>query len=353
MRIINLSHLTALCLFAAAAVSVAGTSVSFELNVKKAEADSLQEKADSLEDEASKLQDKLNDIEDDQDDREDLENDIDDLKDKLSDLKDQIKDAQGDLKDANYDVEKSKQDALDDIKESRKDALDDINEEASEHPKTGSFILAFEYSQLDTDPLKDLLKNDKSLQAARGQMDFSNNGMMMFGLMGYYNLESNIRVGNSIHAGYRPFTSNVLFDTLSTGRIDSNIISLNAIPVYVGFICEKALVFNPVNFFAGIMLGGNMSIVVKEEKSAEQASLFVDADEEDSDNAGEYSAAFAPALAWDVHGGMAVRLAPKLHLGVDGVLRFAYAYGGYGAGFGDFISINPGVRLRLTFGSAG
>jgi len=63
--------------------------------------------------------------------------------------------------------------------------------------------------------------------------------------------------------------------------------------------------------------------------------------------------ALAPAFAWDVHGGLAFRLAPRLHIGLDGVVRFAYAYRGYGVGFGDFVTVSPGVRMRLTFGSAG
>ncbi len=324
-----------------------GASVHFQLEVKKAMADSMEKQADSLEAQASQLEDRLDTIQEGREDlKDDLEDQIEDMHEAIADLKDKLDDAREEV-----------QEKVEEMKEVADDALEEKEEALEEERHTGSFILALEYSHLDIDPLKNLARHDRSLVGK--PFDFSNNQMLMFGLMGYYNLENNVRVGNGLFAGYKLFQSGeytgTRYDSIGDfiDTVDS-IVTLRVIPAYIGFICEKAFVYNPVNFFAGIMLGGSMSIVVKEEQQAAYASSFIhDDDDDDGDDESRFSVALAPAVAWDVHGGVAVRLSERLHLGIDGVVRFAYAYEGYGAGFGDFVSVSPGVRLRLTFGKAG
>jgi gas vesicle protein len=313
-----------------------------DLGAKKVIADSLQQAADSLDAKAIELEKQLDGIEESQ-----------------SDLRDEIEDQLEDLREAIDDIREQVESTLDEIRDDQEEAVERLEErieDREERRHAGSFIFGIEYAHLDTDPLRHLQNTDPSLSDSYS-FDFNDNNMLMFGLMGYYNLQNNVRVGNGLYAGYKSFQSDeystTVVDSLlnTTEQVDS-IVTLRVIPMYIGFICEKAFVFEPVNFFAGIMLGGNLSFIIKEEERAQANTSFISDDYSDESNS-EYSFAFAPAVAWDVHGGMAFRLSEHMHIGIDGVVRFAYAYEGYGAGFGDFLSVSPGVRLRLTFGNAG
>jgi hypothetical protein len=214
--------------------------------------------------------------------------------------------------------------------------------------------LGVEYHRLDTDPLiENLAQKARSTQMKN--FDFENNHMLMLTLMGYYNVENNLRVGNSIMAGYKSFTSDVYRTVRDDGLFGSqdsvdSVSTLRIIPAYIGFVCEKAFIFEPVNFFVGFVIGGNLTIAIEEEE--EQDSDMLNFNDDDIDP--RFRVAFAPAFAWDVHGGVAFKLTDKMHIGVDGVLRFAYAYEGFiQINDGDAFSFSPGVRLRLSFGSAG
>ncbi|MBN1307378.1 MAG: hypothetical protein JXA18_05640 [Chitinispirillaceae bacterium] len=358
--------------FRIAASAGAGFSLDAELRIKKMQADSLQRRADSLENEASHLEERLDDIREGREKREDLKDNIEeaieDLRDRIDDLKDdieaanrEISDAEEELRDKADDLEENRREALEDIREKREEAIEDIREsleetkeDSEERRQVGSFILGFEYSYLDVRPFETLVKNTE------GRFDFSNSHMLMFGLMGYYNTESNVRVGNGIYAGYKLFESDPYDGTSSDivfGQPDTadTVITLRAIPAYVGFICEKAFVFDPVNLFAGFMLGGNITTAIVQ-KEVLTDDIFGDDDEEEGDNIHVF---LAPEIAWDVHGGVAFRLAKNMHMGIDGLVRFAYAYQGLRGvgtnrrGTREFFTVNPGVRLRLTFGSAG
>ncbi|MBN1577333.1 MAG: hypothetical protein JW913_12315 [Chitinispirillaceae bacterium] len=346
-----------------------GFSLSAELRIKKTQADSLQRKADSLEDEASRLEDRLDNIREDRKDlKDDLADEIEDLRDEIENLKDKIeaanselRDAEDDLRDKADDLEEDRREALEDIQENRKEALEDIREsleetkeDIEERRQVGSFILGFEYSYLDVRPFKELMKNTDP------RIDFSKNHMLMFGLMGYYNTESNVRVGNGLYAGYKRFESDPYDGTSDYGLFDSleptdTVVSLRVIPAYVGFICEKAFVFDPVNLFAGFMLGGNITTTIVQ-KEVLTDDIFGDDDKVEEDNTHVF---LAPEIAWDVHGGIAFRVAKNMHIGIDGLVRFAYAYQGLRGidtnrrGTREFFTVNPGVRLRLTLGSAG
>ncbi|MBN1758007.1 MAG: hypothetical protein JW863_06810 [Chitinispirillaceae bacterium] len=322
--------------------ATADTAAHPDLDAKKAIADSLQQAADSLDLKAQQLEEQLRNIEKSRTDlRDEIEEQIENLREVIEDIKEQ--------------VEKT----LDDLRESQDEAVERLEEqieEREEHRHAGSFIFGIEYSHLDTDPLRYLQDHDKSL-TGKYNFDFNDRNMLMFGLMGYYNMQSDVRVGNGIYAGYKSYQSDeyttIAVDSLfNTSEEVDSIVTLRVIPMYIGFICEKAFIFEPVNFFAGIMLGGNLSFIIKEEERAQMNSSFI-SDDYDDNGGSDYSFAFAPAVAWDVHGGMAFRLSEHMHIGIDGVMRFAYAYEGYGAGFGDFLSVSPGVRLRLTFGNAG
>lgn len=330
--------------------TVASASTDAELDktieAKKATADSLQDMAEELEDQAGQLEDQLENIEDDKEDlKSEIRDQIEDLHEEIATIREKLDETLEDLKDQQDDIE---------------DRVEDMIEE-QERKRSGSFIVTLEYSHLDTDPLKLFLKNETTID-----FNLTGNSMFMFGLMGYYNSGNDVRVGNGVYAGYKSFQSKTFSTTyydpfLGDSVTVDSIATLRVIPAYIGFICEKAFVYEPVNFFAGIMLGGSMTVVVAD-KEETPGELFIDGNEDDSENDDhtdkKYPVLLAPAFSWDIHGGLAFTLSEHMHLGIDGVVRFSYAYEGFNGvntstNTPDFFSVSPGLRFRLTFGKAG
>lgn len=328
----------------------ASDSISTPPSTVVAKADSLQHLADSLEARAAELEQLIDTSGRRGDDfKSELKAEMDKLHTEMMNVKKKIADA---LHDA-FSVDDAAQDGA--PPETPAERIDVVIEERPQKKHNGSFIVALEYTNFDVAPLKQLATNDRSLEGKT--FHFSDNQMLTFGLMGYYGKESNLRIGNGLYVGYKAYYSERFSDTLHMVGVDSVMITdsisiLRVVPVYFGFLCEKAFNYDPINFFAGIMLGANTTFVIKSEQEAQSMTSFMS---EDSVGSGEenYTVAFAPSIAWDVHGGIAFKLSNHFHIGIDGIVRFAYAYEGFGAGFGDFLSVNPGIRMRLTFGRAG
>lgn len=229
-------------------------------------------------------------------------------------------------------------------------------EEPPPPPKkgAGAFMLSFEYTDFDAAPLEQLAKNDRSLAGI--PLSFSDNRMLTLGLTGYHSDDHNVRLGNGLYFGYKSFNSEIysrLSDTSDTAVYLDSIVTLRVIPISYGFLCEKAFRYDQVDFFAGIMVGGHLTLVVKEEQSAEGMSSFISEDSHSDDEEGRVSVALSPAIYGDIHGGISFALSEGLHLGIEGIIRCAYAYEGFGPGFGDYVTASPGIRLRLSFGKAG
>lgn len=315
---------------------------------KQVTVDSLQARASALESEAAALEGQLESLSggDSVDSRDGLANELARLEKELGAVRELVNGAFEEV----YEQLTETKAYIDEKVEAESGETDALR---PQRRHAGACVVTFEYAHLDMDPIKKFLRTDISLK----DKEFSqlSNQIMMVGLMGYYSTENNVRIGNGIFGGYKSYQSEVYaqmkLDSLGDeiGLVDS-LVTLRVIPVYAGFICEKAFVYDVVTFYGGMMLGGNMTIIVKEEQEYHQNSLFFGTDE---DRKGAVSVAFAPAVAWDFHGGFTVSLAKYVHLGIDGVMRFAYAYEGFGPYFGDFLSVSPVVRLRLSFGSAG
>jgi hypothetical protein len=193
--------------------------------------------------------------------------------------------------------------------------------------------------------------------------DMTDNRIFMLGGMGYSENDAGVRVGSGLWIGYKKYTSTVYEGPYrEPGQIAPAVVeelytTLRIIPVYAGMLVEKNFDLNYVTLFAGGFFGGGALLIHKIEEKA--GDIFFD----DSDYEYEYDAndslhvnagaiAVAPGVYADLHGGVAVKLAPSVQLGLEGVLTFAYAPDGFvtGAGFGDFVTVSPGLRARLIFG---
>lgn len=275
------------------------------------------------------------------------------LREEIEDLKENIDDLRDDIEDDLEDIEEDLTETNEDIRED----LEDLKEDKEENRNGGGAVISFQLIKLDMDPIKSLCVNDPELKLRT--FDFSRDNALIFSVMGYYNIENGISVGNIFSGGYKTFRSDVygkqVIDSATTDTTyDSLSTALNIIPVSIGFVCEKAFTFYRVHVFMGLMLGGSAKIIIKEIEH-NNSSAFIGTENEnfDDENEDQYSVAFSPAVAWDFHGGVAFQIAPMLNIGVDGVLGFEYAYNGYGAAFGDYFSFTPGIRFRLNVGRVG
>ncbi len=322
----------------------------------KNDKEQLKELQKDIENDLNDLEDDLGDVQDDFDDieekkREAIEDSIEDIHDVEDDLKDDIDGLREDLSETKEELKEDIEDAKEDIR----DQLEDIKEENENGG--GAFMFTTRLLWHDTDPLKDLNETDPGLKGK--VFDFSNRKMMMIGFNGYYDVDRGLRIGGGLWTGYKRYKSDtytgMYTDSLGDTTYNDSIVNLRVIPAYCGFICEKAFLFPNFSLFAGFMLGGGATILIKNSEASDIGSVFID---ETDSSSNKYSAAVAPALAWDIHAGMAFTLSPHFHLGIDWVLLFAYAYEGFGKGSSgsstnDFLSISPGLRLRIVIGKEG
>jgi gas vesicle protein len=278
----------------------------------------------------------------------DLDDALDDVKDAISDVKEELQDKIDDVNERVKDVSDDLLDKIDDCKEERADSPDHLG---------GSGIISVQFQWIDTDPIRALARAENSLKGK--EFDFDNHRPApVIGFMGFHNQGNGLRIGSGIWCGYKRFQSEfyaaqkidtVAEDTLS---VDSVAI-LRLIPAQAGFMLEKAFTFNNWSIFAGAMIGGGADVLISQFKEAD-GNIFVtnQTDYNDSLDEANYQigATVATYLTWDVHAGATVTLAPALQLGVDGVVLFKYSPEGFGRISGDYLSVNPGLRLRLTFG---
>jgi len=342
---------TALLFFGIHAQDSTDTDVETEYDTQRMAADSLETRADSLQERADEMNEQLKALEARQvEDTSKTETDIENLR--------------SEIKEIHHDIEETA-DAIQDAQEEIEDYAEEAAKERKKKKHRGSFILGLQYSELAKEPLKDVVGTMKDID-----FDLSNRQILTFGLMGYYANESNVRLGNGLFFGYKSIQS----EPYTTTRFDSSanesvsvdsFVTLRIIPTSFAFIGEKAFKYESINFFAGIMLGGNLTIIIGEKnemsddffndgKTDSDSDIYEDDETDDK----KYPVLLSPGVTWDVHGGVAFAMSKNMHIGIDGTLRFTYAYEGFNGvnttvHTDEFLSITPGVRLRLTFGNAG
>jgi gas vesicle protein len=281
--------------------------------------------------------------------------------DDIEDLKEQIDELREDVQESIADIREDLEESRSELKEDCAEAREDIAERSEDGPrhKGASGIITAQFIRIDTDPLAALVKAEKKLQGK--SFDFEEvQTAPMIGIMGYYDQGNGVRVGHGLWAGYKRFQSEyysgLKVDSITglTQTVDS-VVLLRVIPIHAGFILEKSFGVGTWNIFAGGMIGGGAEVVVSQFKEADGNIFLTDDGVEESDhhNDGSIGATVATYCAWDVHAGASVRLAPAFSLGVDGVVLFNYSPEGFGRVSGNYLTVNPGLRLRLTFGKIG
>jgi hypothetical protein len=225
-----------------------------------------------------------------------------------------------------------------------------------------SFVISPQTVWLDNGPLKDLIKKEGSLR----DLPFSlrkRDPVFTLGLGSFADHGNGVRTGLVVSGAYKSYSSETFTGGVAGERRDS-VAVLRLAPVYGGVTVEKACHVYGVTLSAGIMVGGGVFILHRKFYDVEESGAFVTVDEDSDRDYVDYNDdhdivvearnwAFAPMLAFDAHTGVSFELAPLLHLGVEAAALGFYSPEGYGYATGDFFTVNPCLRLRLSIGKAG
>lgn len=214
-------------------------------------------------------------------------------------------------------------------------------------------------------PVEKLVKNDLDKKG----FDFSNNVFFTVGGVGYSGLQRNgLRIGMGGWAGYNSKYSDEwqgvadssYYSRTGDSLIDS-VIHLHTFFAHAGMIVERSFELSrTLNAYAGGMIGGGLLAVIADRRASEGAFRNVDSDNFDCDDydCDDFEAevegtsmAFAPMWAFDLHGGLTYTLTSWMHLGLDASAVIYYSTSGFGYKYGNFATVNPGIRLRVVFGN--
>jgi hypothetical protein len=202
---------------------------------------------------------------------------------------------------------------------------------------------------LNAKPIQDLTMRDRYLKGK--SFDLTKRLTPMIGLTSYRESNAGLRTGLGAWVGYKLYQSETYRVTDNLGVHDS-MTALRVIPVYGGFQLEKGFRFWHMDAHAGALLGGGAYVVHKTSIDVGNPSVFTDPDRDTASSSVAGDWAMAGFGTVELNAGMLFSVAPVLQIGLDGVLNVVYSPEGFGVGYGDFYSVNPGVRLRLLFGRA-
>jgi hypothetical protein len=214
---------------------------------------------------------------------------------------------------------------------------------------------------LDLSPVEDVVKKETDLR--QYPFDFKDNGFMLIGGMGYGGTRCGASIGGGGWFGYKKFLSisrtvplqdslgNIIFSKGDTVKVDSAA-QLHTMIAYGGFLAEKNFSISNFTLSIGGLFGGGALILGKEFVSTENSSAFTTTKEFDSsDIAGSWTA--APLFCFDIHSGISWRISPFMLIGADANLLIFTSNSGFNYNTDSFMTVNPGIRLRVLFGNLG
>lgn len=226
---------------------------------------------------------------------------------------------------------------------------------------TGAGYFELGAVHLDIDPVKKIVREFDGKK-----FDLENNTFVSFGMAGYAGQKRNgFRAGMGLWGGYKTEFSNewIGFDSASAQYLDS-VIKLHIGFVHTGFLVEKSFLLHPnVSVYAGSMVGGGVLMALAEFMRADNAFRDIknhDYDDDDDyrlkykDNDEEENLKLALATYWAfrINGGAVYSFTKWMHLGMDFSALIQYSTSGFGNRSGNFCSVNPGIRLRVIFGTS-
>jgi hypothetical protein len=163
---------------------------------------------------------------------------------------------------------------------------------------------------------------------------FAYEPFFLSGGMGYVGVGNGVRLGGGGMHGNRSFVSAPFSgDSVASLTVDVN---------FGGFLIEKALRVNNSTMIGGGYIGGG----------ALKAEMGIGEFLEEDVDMGSFEARF---LYTELHGAYTYSILPILHLGLGASVPLFFSSDGfvpYNAGSG-FVSVNPGLHLRIVIGNLG
>lgn len=233
---------------------------------------------------------------------------------------------------------------------------------------SGSGYVELGAVHLDLDPIKKIVKEFDG-----SKFDLHNNTFVSFGTAGYVGQKRNgFRAGMGIWGGYKTeFSSewrspadSVSAQLYGKAYLDS-VIELHIGFSHAGFMVEKSFLLNPnVNVYVGSMIGGGVLMALAEFKQADNVFRDIDDDYFDDDDddypmdvirkdkEDRLKLALATYWAFRINGGATYSFTNWMHVGMDFSALIQYSSSGFGNRSGNFCTVNPGVRLRVIFGTS-
>lgn len=211
----------------------------------------------------------------------------------------------------------------------------------------GAFGPALSVYAIGMEPVNELIR------FMNNNTDFSNatintkNSFARFqcsGFTGYGAVGNGLRIGGSYMKGSRSYTT----------FFNDTTFNLEITPSFGGLLLEKALVIENTNlYFGGTFGGGN--IRVRPTKSTNALTLIA---AESNKNRTNFNELNAHSFLLEVHGGFTYTMINWFHIGADLSAPLFFSQSGFVTS-GDhsitngFISINPGIRIRIMIGNIG
>ncbi len=231
---------------------------------------------------------------------------------------------------------------------------------------TGAGYFELGTVHLNLEPVKKIVKEFDGRK-----FDLENNNFVSFGMAGYAGQKRNgFRAGMGLWGGYKTEFSNEWrsFDSISAQPEDS-VIKLHIGFVHTGFLVEKSFLLHPnVSIYAGSMVGGGILMALAEFMPADNAFRDINDHDYDCDDDYDYDddylltdedkdddklkLALATYWAFRINGGAVYSFTKWMHVGMDFSALIQYSTSGFGNRSGNFCSVNPGIRLRVIFGTS-
>jgi hypothetical protein len=179
------------------------------------------------------------------------------------------------------------------------------------------------------------------------QIDGNREQFFLMGIAGYGALGSGLRIGGSFNGGSKSYSTRTADSTYT--------IELRA--KFGGLLIEKAIVAGNFNWLLGGTIGGSALDVTPSKVSNQlsEASLSRQISEAIPR---KYATVSAPGLLVELHGGFTYTMISWFHVGMDLSTPLFFSPSGFKSP-GDqsitngFITINPGLRIRIILGNIG
>lgn len=240
----------------------------------------------------------------------------------------------------------------------------DVKVDESDHI-SGAGYFELGAVRMDLDPVKKIVKEFDGKK-----FDLYNNTFVSFGMAGYAGQKRNgFKAGMGLWGGYKTEFSNEWRGVADSNSVNlygkaylDSVIKLHIGFLHTGFLVEKSFLLHPnVSLYAGSMIGGGVMMALAELMPSE--NIFRDVKDyeynddsyrrtDDDDDEDHLKFALATYWAFKINGGATYSFNKWLHVGMDFSTLIQYSSSGFGNRSGNFSAVNPGVRLRVIFGTS-